>query len=821
MTDILFFDAITDADTARVGGKGLGLAKLAAAGLPVPPGFVITTDAYRRVQPGRLMSDVAFVRAITEAYQKLGGGPVAVRSSATAEDGAETSFAGQQETVLGVTGDGLFPAINTCWLSLHTERAKSYRVKQGVAEAGLAMAAVVQQMVPAEVAGVLFTRDPLDPAGRRMLVEASWGLGEAVVSGRVTPDRFHLDRETGAVLGRELGGKTLRITAAGEEPVSPELQQQFCLSDSQLSQLAELGQRVEALSGGPRDVEWAFAGGQLFLLQSRPITAITAAEREQAKQAVIADLTAKADPAGTVWVWYNLSEVLPAPTPMTWAVVQRLIAADGGFGAMNRSLGAEPDPALGSLSAFDLVAGRPMANLSRLPRMQFADPPFEYPFTAYKADPRKALSPKPVMNPLRGGVLRGLLRLPKNLWRLHRMMSRTRKQAETFAERFTAEIAPPFAAAAREALAQDWSKLDSPAVYREFQTWVDRTLVEFARESLKPTVFADLKWQTVVASLQQRLGEERAKLAVMELTLGAKPPPEANVAEGLRRLAAGEIDRAAFLEQFGHRGLLEMELGVPRWAEAPDEWLPSTAAQGQLFQNFRLPGLEERDWFIVADEAKLTGQAREQFRVQVERLRTYIGLREAAKHYLLMGYAVIRRALVELDRRFGLADRIFLLTPADLPDLLAGKDLTAKIAATRRRWRAEPSLDVPLALFSDDLSAIGRPPPEPVGGDKLEGIALSPGVVVGLALVLTEPTAPPAQGGYILVCPSTDPAWVPLFAGARGLVMETGGVLSHGAIVAREFGLPAVAGLPGVTTRLKTGQMLRVDGGRGTVTVLG
>jgi pyruvate,water dikinase len=155
-----------------------------------------------------------------------------------------------------------------------------------------------------------------------------------------------------------------------------------------------------------------------------------------------------------------------------------------------------------------------------------------------------------------------------------------------------------------------------------------------------------------------------------------------------------------------------------------------------------------------------------------------------------------------------------------MPDLLAGKALSAKIAAARKRRQTELTLEVPPVLFSDDLEAIGRPLPEPAGGDKLEGVALSAGVVEGPALVLTEPAPPPAEGGYILVCPSTDPAWVPLFVRAKGLVMETGGVLSHGAIVAREFGLPAVAGLPGATRQLKTGQMLRVDGGRGTVTVV-
>jgi pyruvate,water dikinase len=225
-------------------------------------------------------------------------------------------------------------------------------------------------------------------------------------------------------------------------------------------------------------------------------------------------------------------------------------------------------------------------------------------------------------------------------------------------------------------------------------------------------------------------------------------------------------------------------------------------------------------WGGIADEAKIHGPARDRFKAEVERLRTYLGLREAAKHYLLTGYAVIRRALVELDRRFGLNGGIFFLSPADFPDLLAGNDLSAKVAAARRRRQTELALEVPPVLFSDDLEAIGRPPPEPPGEDRLDGVALSAGVAEGPALVLTEPAAAPPGGGYVLVCPSTDPAWVPLFVRARGLVMEAGGVLSHGAIVAREFGLPAVAGLPGVTHRLKTGQTLRVDGGRGTVTIL-
>jgi pyruvate,water dikinase len=826
MPDLLSFDAITDA--GRVGGKGHSLARMAAAGLPVPPGFVVATDAYRRLHGPGLRSDPAFAQAVLDAYRRLGG-PVAVRSSATAEDGAEASFAGQQETVLGVAGDdAVLDGIERCWASLHTDRAAAYRRQRGIPDDGLAMAVVVQALVPAEVAGVLFTRDPQDPTGRLMAVEASWGLGEAVVSGRVTPDRFRLRHDTGEVAERHPGLKAVRVTAAGEEPVPADRQTALCLSDTELSQLAELGRKVEAFYGDPRDVEWALAGGTFHLLQARPITTGSAADRERVRQEVVAELTAKADPRGTVWVRYNLSEVLPEPTPMTWGVVGRLLAADGGFGAMNRDLGAAPDPALGGESAFDLVAGRPMANLSRLPRMQFANPPVEYPFAALKADPRAALDPKPVLNPARVGFLR----LPGTIWRLFRMANATRRQAETFADRFTTETAPRFAAAARQALAEDWSGRGPADLAAAFRIWVEKTLVGFARESLKPTVFAELAWQTLAEILKPRLGEEKARSAVAEVALGARPPEDADLAAAVKGLAAGTVDRAGFLERFGHRGRNEMELARPRWSEDPgglpqahgprSVGVPSASLQELEAKIAALAPKPEdpRDtWERTAAEAKLRGPALATATTWADRLRTYLGLREAAKHHLLLGYAVIRKALVELDRRSGLNGGVFFLLPTELDELVAGSDLSSRIADRKRRRRVELSLEVPPVLFSDDLAAVGRPAPVPDGATTFDGVPLSAGSAEAAALVLTEP-GPPPDGPYVLVCPSTDPAWVPLFVTAKGLVMETGGVLSHGAIVAREFGLPAVAGLPGITRQITTGQRIRVDGGTGRVAIL-
>jgi outer membrane protein assembly factor BamB len=311
------FEQIRPDDRDAVGGKGLSLGLLTAAGLPVPPGFCVTSTAYRRLHPRSPHSDLALRDQIREAYHRLGCGLVAVRSSATTEDGTLTSGAGQQETILGAEGEAaIMDAVARCWASLDSARAIAYRQRQGIQDNDLAMAVVVQRLVPAEVAGVLFTRDPLDPEGKCMLVEASWGLGESVVSGYVSPDRFHLDRQTGTVLDRQISTKTTLRTATGREAVASDQQNRSCLDEAQLVLLAQLGRFVEAVYGHACDVEWAWVDGGFWHLQARPITADGAAEREQVRREEIDALKAKADPRGTVWSRYNLSETLPEPTPI-------------------------------------------------------------------------------------------------------------------------------------------------------------------------------------------------------------------------------------------------------------------------------------------------------------------------------------------------------------------------------------------------------------------------------------------------------------------------------------------------------------------------
>jgi phosphohistidine swiveling domain-containing protein len=818
MSDLLTFEQIQDGETESVGGKGLSLGRMSSAGLPVPPGFCVTTSAYRRLHGQSLTDDVVLVEQIGAAYRRLGDGLVAVRSSATAEDGAVASFAGQQETILGVQGEAdVCAAIARCWESLHSERAVAYRRRQNIEDDGMAMAVVVQRLIPAEVAGVLFTCDPLDPEGKRMLVEASWGLGESVVSGKVAPDRYHIDRASGVVVEQHIAAKAIQVTAEGTQPVPVEKQTQACLDAARLAELAELGRRVEEFYGEARDVEWAWAEGRFWLLQARPITAAGAAEREQVRREEIAASTARAEPRGTVWSRYNIPEGMPEPTPMTWALVSHLLSGRGGCGLMYRDLGFGDNASASEECVYDLIAGRVYCNLSREARRLSDWLPRVFPFDALKANPAKALSPQPVRDPSQVGGLFWMLlplRLPFLAIGSVRRMLRMATLSNTFAAQFRAEIVPAFAAETNRAAAEDWSKLDTPALLERLSYWSKRTLDDYARDSLKPTVLASLARAGVEAWLARKLGPERAGTALGELSLGIRPDPEADLPGALRDFMEGRLDRATFLERFGHRGPQDMELAQPRWRE-------DSAALDRLPQHAKTAEEAPGDrWEKIAIDAKLTALERTALEPQVRALQTYLSLRETAKNYFMCGYALIRRALVELDKRHRLQGGIFYLTPEELPSLAAGGDATKIIAERRRRRTIALSLEVPPVIFSDDLEAIGRP--QTIEGvDRLQGVPLSAGVAEAPALVLDEPRTDnlPSES-YILVCPSTDPAWVPLFVQARGLVMETGGVLSHGAIVAREYGLPAVAGLPNVQRRLRTGQRVRVDGGSGTVTVL-
>ena len=800
---VLPFDEITPEQLSLVGGKGLNLGRLARAGLPVPPGFVITTAAYR--EP----NDPAVEPAILSAYRQLGG-LVAVRSSATAEDLEGASFAGQQETFLGIEGEEtLLQAVRDCWRSLFTARAVAYRRQQGIGDDAISMAVVVQRLVNAEAAGVLFTRDPTDPAGTRMLVEGSWGLGEAVVSGRVTPDRWTLQRETGQVLSKAISTKPVQVTARGEEIVPADLQSQPCLAPGDLRALHALAQQIEALYGTPQDVEWGTDRGQVWLLQSRPITVATG-DRNAARDEEIARLRTLAEQTGTVWARYSLAEVLPEPLPMTWAIIRGWMSGKGGYGQMYRNLGFDPDPALDELGVLDLVCGRPYFNLSRDARLYFRHFPNDYPFAKLKANPALAIYPKPEPN-LAKAPPGFWWRLPFTIGRMMAVERQLKVTAANFEASFRSKALVKFAHEARAAAGEELGHLMPHQLVARTHDWIERCFYKFGREALIPSVLAAWALDNLERGLVQELGETQGRDAARRLVAGVAPDPEADTARDMRAAARAELTSEEFLTRHGHRGDGEMELAEPRWREQ------SEGVRARIDALCGLPPERPEPLAQLEDVlVKPTRQA-ETLKRHLDTARRYLSLRETAKHALMQGYAEIRRTLVELDQRFELHGGIFYLEPRELERLANGEDLRPLISVRRRRRAVLLGIPVPRVLFSDDLDAIGRVEPVP-NADSQAGTAVSPGVAEGPALVLRHPNdAPPDATGYILVCPSTDPGWMHLFPRARGLVLETGGLLSHGAIVAREFGLPAVANVPSACDRYHTGQRLRVDGVEGTV----
>ena len=799
---VLNLGDLADATAPLAGGKAWNLARMLQAGLPVPPGFCVLASAYSAsgAVPDALASDVL------TAYELLGGGPVAVRSSATDEDGSDASFAGQQDTFLNVEGgDALIAAVGDCWESMAGARAEAYRQNIGGAGGEHAMAVVIQQMIPAETAGVLFTRGPWDES--LMVLEAARGLGDRVVSGDVDPDRYILRRES------------LSLTEC--ELPSPDAER--CITPDEVSALARVGMDIEALFGHACDIEWALRQGEISILQARPITAGAGdAQGARLREEERERLRAIASPRGTIWSRYNLSEALPAPTPMTWSMVGPALSGSGGLGMAYRDLGFLPGAAVLDTPPIDLICGRTYYNLTREPRLYFGDFPFTHDYEEIEADPAKAQYPEPKVD-ARCAPWSFWPKLPYYALRMLRAEFRLRKCLQTYDGTMNERVLPDFARYARAEESLDVAGLGDAELLTKIDEWRHRALFDFARDGFTATILARFALTNLTAAIRKELGDEDAALYAQELT--AAPEEDVTVAMNLDvwRLGRGELTIDAFLEQFGHRAPGEFELACPRWDEqpaavqrlaevsregrVPSERLAERAAERKQRENELCRRLGDK-WPTVARELEFS--------------RRYVPFRESVKHHLMMGFRLIRRGLLILGaRHLTDADDIFFLHADELQDLVGGADLGATVFSRRRRRAELLRIALPDVIFSGRLEEIGDPP-TPSHADQLNGTPVCGGIADGEALVMRtlDLDRVPTAGGYVLVCPSTDPCWTPLFLNASALVMEQGGVLSHGAIVAREFGIPAVVRVRSATDVISTGRRVRVDGTRGTVAFL-
>ena len=844
MQFIKHFSEIDAADLPYVGGKGLNLGKLTRAGFQVPQGFCVTTDAYRfsvqslSEQNANVIKELVLspelVAEIQTAREKLQTSTVAVRSSATAEDLAEASFAGQQDTFLNVEPDELLDALKACWASLWSERAIVYRQTQGIADEGLAMAVVVQEMCDADVSGVLFTVSPF--SAEVSIVESNWGLGESVVSGAITPDSFHVSRETGEVLEKNIAIKREMVTATGVSAVSSAQQDVSSLTDAQLTELTQLGMQVENFYRQPMDIEWALVAEQFVLLQARhittPVSSTLGTDKdsvEKLRQEEIRGLAARAEEHGTVWCHHNIAEVLPAPLPMTWAIVKEFMSGTGGLGKAYRGLGFHPSKRADNEGILDLICGRIYVNLNREAELHFDGFPFAHDFNALKQNPQQAMYAQAVPDITRS-TASFWLKLPLHVIRMSRAEMHLRRVRSDFDQLLTEEVFPAFQREVEAEQELPDADLSDAELVAKCQTWRAKTLDDFAPKALTATLLAGFSLQRLEAALQKCLDETEAKTLTSRLISGLSGNLTVETNKKLWQVATGDLALTDFLKDYGHRAVDEFELAQPRWREGTT-YLEQVIASFQQETSGTNKEQESAAHFTRQVEQRASAEAelsavlenkanlRKQIESELDFTRRYMPFRETAKFYLMLGYEQIRRALLELDNRYELNGGIFYLVPDELEQLIGGDDFTDIIATRKIKRELMLQIEVPDVIFSDALEDMGKPMAMGAA-ETYTGVGVSTGVATGKARVLLTPTdVQPSDRDYILVCPSTDPAWTPLFLHAAGLVMERGGLLSHGAVVAREYGVPAVVNIPNATRYIADGQMLQVDGNQGVVSI--
>jgi rifampicin phosphotransferase len=875
-----------------VGGKAANLGELIRAGFSVPAGFCVTTAAYARLcaragldtylsglaatprDDGARQAELAaairtalletpleasIVEAVTSAYQALSSEeplPVAVRSSATAEDLPDASFAGQQETYLQIIGiERLLKAIQQCFASLWTDRAVSYRASLGIDPRTVRLAVVVQQMVDAQVAGVLFTANPLTGKRREIVIDANPGLGEAVVSGATNPDHFVVQTTTGEIVERRLGDKKVLIQAAagggiqkieaGASPTSA------CLADDQIRALAALGARVEALYGTPQDIEWAIdPSGQVFLLQARPITTLFPLPAE----------APSTDESLRVYLAFGVQQGTYRPfTPMGLSAL-RLLASGFltliGFPLRDPLAGPRFIVEAADRPFFEVTAAlrSPFGRGFLMEAMRGAEVRAATSFAQLVTDPRLSLRKTPrrtfgralvlllVRTRLPRYLLQALLEPRAASRRVQRFMEQVRKN--THQVDASADAAAHLAAAER--LLLDCLRLAfrvSPVMLAGMQSFAlaQRMLGDLASESecqivlsgspTNPTTQMNLAlWRLsqeirADATSKQLLQSMPAERLAQDYQQGRLPAP---LQQGL----------ASFLQEYGHQGVCELDLGVPRWSEDPTYVLALLTGYLEMEERAHAPDLQlqRAEHSARAMIATLAQRARQKHwlrgqlvRLCLQRAHALAGFREMTRFVggLLLAQArellwPVGEELTRVGRLKEAAD-IFFLTFPEAHAALAGADLRERVSERRATFARELGRrHVPLVLLSDGTEPTAQlQTTQSIAQAEgtLQGAPASAGHVTAPARVVLDPHDARLEPGEILVAPSTDPGWTPLFLKAAGLVMEVGGAMAHGAIVAREYGLPAVVGVAGATERIATGSRVTLDGTAGTVVI--
>ena len=844
---VLFFNEVTKESIDLVGGKGANLGELVKAGFPVPKGYCISVDAYKSIVESDIQEKINKIIAAVDwnkpsdieeralqirelimnipipdeikkeivcAYYHLSqaeqpnGAAVAVRSSATAEDLPDASFAGQQETYLNIRGEHeLLINVKCCWASLWTARAMAYRHKQNYDHSKVYLSIVIQRMVEAEAAGVAFTANPLNGREDEILINSSYGLGEVVVAGIVTPDNFILDRKTLGIKTRLLGSKEKRLemdptgrTQQVDVPIDQ--RNKFSLSDAQIRELGELAIRVEEHYQVPQDIEWAFAKGKVYLLQARPVTAL-GPEVNQDDTLTIDKLTKIQK-----FMLDDLIEHYPeAPTPLDHAVVTTSYQA---------ILNSADNLGIKISRAKEIICLENDGRITLVP-----------PKSKYSS---------------------GLLSVPAKLFKATKIsQAHWQKEYQQISQAIYQLEETNIAAQKDEQLAiylKEVFHLAERICYLRFYNFFEANLLPLAVISLVLKVFCSKNnrpqlMDLITTGLDYKTAIIDREINGLAVAASLEPQVHAIIMDGeavkfenikkqLLHIDGGQEFLGKFedfLKVYGYRTEKMYQPFTSRsWLENPDQLMVIIRAALQDPQlterkNNELKRKKEHETWVNNFENKLKGPFKRLFRWGYDSLRTNHMIREETLFTLEKVFTIGRKIKNEHGNRLThagylkAAEDIVYLTKEEITHGIIGqieKDKCQQLVNTRKKH-----FSLNQALWKKTLLKLVEHKKDV---DTLQGISGSPGFVEGPAqIIMNVHDYSKLKKGDILVCPYTDPTWTPLFGMVAAVVADTGGPLSHAAIVAREYGIPAVLGTKVGTSYINVGEIVVVDGSAGIV----
>jgi pyruvate,water dikinase len=860
---VLALREVDERRVAVVGGKGAQLGALARIeGVRVPDGFCVTTDAFRRVmaeepsvcdrldelsrldpddregirtlsaQVRRIIAGIAMpddlAAAITDALRRSeDDAAYGVRSSATAEDLPTASFAGQQDTYLNIVGPtAILRHISRCWASLFTERAVTYRRRNGIDHRTVHMAVVVQQMVLPQAAGILFTADPVTGNRKVATVDAGFGLGEALVSGLVKPDVFKV--RDGEVVARTIAAERRAVHAlpsggTQEVAIDPQRQQQPTLTDEQAVRLVELGRRIEARFGRPQDIEWCLLDDDFRIVQSRPITTLfpVPGTRDQENHVYVSVghgqmMTDPMKPLGlSMWQLTAMVPMQEAGGRLFVDVTPRLASPATRAGLLD-ALG-KADPLI--RDAVETVLERD----DFIPTL---------PDTGPAESPARAAAPAPIETD--PAVVTELI-------------ERSEASIEALERDIRTKSGPALFDFLLEAVEEHKRVLSDPLSMQAIMAGMEATwwLNDKLGEWLGEKNAADTLTLSAPGNITSEMG-----LALLDVADVIRPHPKVvaflegvedeGFLDELPQVEGGADARdaiEAYLDRYGMRCVGEIDITRPRWRERPTTLVPpildhvrncEPGAAERRFEEGRLKALEKEQDVLSRLRALPDGDRKaDEAKRMIDRLRTFIGYREYPKYGIVSRYFLYKQALLgEAERlvRAGVlaeTEDIFYLTFQELRDIVRSKQVDDQLIEQRKdAFRSHHALTPPRVLTSDGEVVTGSYRRDDVPPGALVGVPVSAGTIEGRARVVLDMAQADLEAGDILVTAFTDPSWSPLFAGIAGLVTEVGGLMTHGAVIAREYGLPAVVGVEQATCLIRDGQRIRVHGTDGYVEVL-